>query len=913
MSRGQSEVSRGRSEARIFRYNFGFNLMSLVEGGRIGPYVIVCQIGLGGMGQVFKARDTTLNRDVALKVLPAQLAGDQDRLARLRREARVLASLNHPNIAHVHGFEESGAVHALVMELVEGPTLADRIATGLLALDEVLSIARQMAEALEAAHEQGVVHRDLKPANIKVRPDGTVKILDFGIAKAVDTPFESVSHGMNTPEALTTLTMAGSILGTATYMSPEQAKGKSVDRRTDIWAFGAVVFEMLSGRRAFTGDTTSETLAAVLLADIDWSVLPSYTPPALRSLLERCLDREVKTRLRDIGEARIELARLAGLSTRSSSIVPTSVRKPRTGAPSAMTRWIAVAAVVVAAGAVTWGWYQGRAVSRTPTRTSILFPEASPLQLGQSQPSLAFSPDGRTIVYSAAGPEGGVQLWRRDINEFTPQPLAGTAGGRLAFFSPDGAWIGFMGGGHVMKMPVAGGAPATVCDYAGVPMGGTWTTKGEIVFATRATAQGLWKVPASGGVPVPLTKTGVWYPDALPNGRAVVATMYNATADESVGDLTVAAISLDDGKVTPLFEGGTYVRYSPTGHLIYLRRNSLMGAPFDADTLAVGASRGVVIDQVYMDQAIVSGNFAISPAGAIAYAPGDSADFKRAVINVAAPGAPPIVGERRSYRSPRSSPDGRTLAVVENAWRDRIWLVDIARQSFTRLSSGRYMSESAPVWSPDGKRIVFRAVGDDSAINLYVVAADGSGQERRLLNDYSEAEPTTWTADGRSILFTANRADGNSDTMAMDVDGPPNVRTILNTAFSEQAAAMAPGGRWMAYVSSRSGKSEVYVSAFPSMTPTVQVSTRGGSVPVWSRDGRSLYYRVQQQVMAVDISGASASAPRVVAPLTSVYASDFIDAMPDGRIIGISGAPITTMRELRVVFNWFDELRQRVK
>ena len=815
--------------------------MPLTEGTRIGPYQIVGLVGAGGMGEVYKARDTILNRDVALKVLPESLAGDAERLSRFRREARVLASLNHPNIAHIHGFEEStstdsgqASAHALVMELVDGPTLADRIAAGPISVSETLPIARQIAEALESAHEQGIVHRDLKPANVKVRDDGTVKVLDFGIAKAVDAGVEAASTGPHSPEPPQTLTMAGAIPGTAAYMSPEQAKGKAVDRRTDIWAFGAVVFEMLTGERVFGGDSTSETLVAVLTRDVDWAKLPHDTPLRLRRLLTRCLDRDVKTRLRDIGEARIEIAAITAAPT--GAVVGAFPLEAGGARVSRAVLWLSGALVIVSAGLAVSLLSPQRAPA-APVRLSVTFPERSPLQLGQSQPSLAFSPDGRTIVYTAVGPEG-TQLWLRDLNAFAPQPIGGTSGGRLAFFSPDGRWIGFMANGSIKKMPVTLGPPVLVCSYAGVAMGATWTSNDEIVFATRATAKGLWKVPSAGGDPVAVADAGVWYPDALPGGRAVVVTMLNNTAEISTGDLAIAAVSLADGKITKLFDGGTYVRFSPTGHLIYLRNNALMGAPFDAATLAVGKSRAVVIDPVFMDPALVSGNFAVSAAGAVAYAPGDATDFKRTIVSVTASGVTPLINERRAYRGPRVSADGRRLAVIEQAWRDRIWIVDIDRQTFVRLASGRYASESAPVWSPDGRRVAFRVVTYDSAINIFVAPSDGSGAEQRLLSGFGEVTPESWTADGRSLLFSQHHADGRSDIMMLNVDGEPQVRPVLKTSFSESAAAISPDGRWLAYQSDRSNRSEVYVTAFPSMSPTVQVSTGGGATPVWSRDGR---------------------------------------------------------------------------
>jgi len=884
--------------------------MPLTVGDSVGPYHIVCLVGAGGMGEVFRARDTRLNRDVALKVLPDSLAGHPDRLALFRREATVLASLNHPNIASVYGLEDVGPSHALVMELVDGPTLADRLAAGPIPVSEVVPIARQIAEALEAAHDQNIVHRDLKPANVKLRPDGVVKILDFGIAKALEPPSAAGGNPLASPA---TVTLPGVLLGTAAYMSPEQARGKVVDRRTDIWSFGTLVFEMLTGERLFSGDGVSESLSAVLTRQVDWTKLPPDTPAALARLLSRCLERDLKTRLRDIGEARIELARIATVAATPVvgalpwDLAPASPRQqPR------LAYGIVAAVLLVSAIGASAFLSLGSGDSQV-SRLSVTFPEASPLQLGQSAPSLAFSPDGRTVVYTAVGPEG-TQLWLRDLNAFTPTPIPGSSGGRLAFFSPDGQWIGFMANGRIKKLPISLAPPTEVCAYDGVGMGATWTSRDEIVFATRATAKTLWRVPSAGGTPVAISTEGVWYPDALPDGKAVVVTTNNPVATESTGDLAIAVVNLDDGQVTKLFDGGTYVRYSPSGHLVYLRNNTLLAAPFDAKTRTAGDTRAVVVDPLYMDQSLVSGNFAISPAGALAYAPGDAQDFERTIVTLSAAGLVPLINERRPYGVAHVSPDGRQLAVVERAWRDRILIVDIARQSFLRLATGRYLSESAPKWSPDGSRVAFRAVAEDQSIHLFVAPSDGSAAERNVLTGLGEMEPDSWTPDGRSLIFTDSHPDGSDDLMVVDVDGPPRVRPLIKTPYAEASAALSPDGKWLAYLSNRSGRREVYVSAYPSLSPTWQVSQQGGRTPVWSRDSRRLIYQREQDVMAVaSVNGSFAqSAPFQIASLTALPSTG-IDTLPDGRLVAVSGATIDTTRELRVVLNWFAELRSRVR
>ncbi len=877
--------------------------MPLPAGARVGSYEIVALIGAGGMGEVYRARDPRLNRSVALKVLPPAFAGNPDRLMRFEREAQALAALNHTNIAHIHGLEDT----TLVMEFVEGEDLAGRLARGPLPIDEVLVIARQLVDALEAAHEHGIIHRDLKPANIKVRPDGTLKVLDFGLAKAIDGSSAAEALSPISAEQATqtspALTKMGVILGTAAYMAPEQARGRVVDKRADIWAFGCVLFELLAGRPPFGGDTSTDVIAAAITTEPDWSALPPDTSAAMRRLLERCLRKDPRTRLRDIGDARWDL---------NDSAEPGTTAPPTER--SRLATWLGAALVLVSVALGASLLWQRSGPATSPVRLSVTFPDAAPMQLGQSQPSLAYSPDGRTIVYTASGPEGR-QLWLRDVNAFTATPIPGRAGGQLAFFSPDGKWIGFMALGALKTMPISLGPPTTICAYAGVPMGATWTSKGEIVFATRATAQSLWRVSSTGGTPVAITNVGVWYPDALPDGSAVVVTTNNPAATETTGDLSIAVVTLDDGKLTKLFDGGTYVRYSPTGHLIYLRNNALMAAPFDAATRKAGDTRAVVIEPVYMDQALVSGNFAISAAGALAYAPGDAQDFKRTIVTITPNGSVPLINERRAYRNPRVSPDGRHLAVIEQAWRDRIWLVDIERQSFVRLTSGRYLTESAPVWSPDGRQIAFRVVQEDQSVHILIAPSDGSGAERSVLAGLGEVVPLSWTADGQSLLFASQKAGNNADIMRVDVHDPSSVRPVLSTTYSEAQGALSPEGRRLAFVSNQTGRDEVYVTAFPSATPPVQVSTQGGGSPVWMRDGHRLVYRRGPDVMVVDLtsSGGTPTKPTMFASASPVLPGEAIDTMPDGRLVSISGNPIATTHELRVILQWFDELRQRVK
>lgn len=887
----------------------------LTSGTRIGPYVIESLIGRGGMGEVYRAHDSRLKRDVALKLLPDSVAADADRLARFEREAHVLAALNHPHIAAIHGLEDSGGTRALVMELVEGPTLAERLAGGPIPPDEALPIARQIAEAIESAHEAGIIHRDLKPANIKVRPDGTVKVLDFGLAKALASDASSGSllnsPTMTAPE----MTDAGVILGTAAYMSPEQARGRAVDTRADIWAFGCVLYEMLSGVAAFSGDTMTDVIAAVVKNDPDWGALPAATPSSARRLLARCLQKDPRSRLRDIGDARLELDSHGQLDAPPSIVHPeTSGARRGLSALAVLT----AALIVALSGALL---LNGRANSNVapqlPTRLAVTFAAGAEMHLGLPRPSLAVSPDGRRIVYTAAGGPDPPQLWIRELDQFAPTPLAGTRNARMAMFSPDGRWIAFFADGMLKKIPATSGPPAILCDAPGA-MGGTWTSKDEIVFSLgRQAAQdvGLWRVPAAGGQRQRIAGGSLWYPDALPGGNAVVVTTDNRSAATS-SDLTIAAVDLTSGRVTPLFDGGAYARYAPTGHLVYLREGSLVATPFDAATLTLGVERTPVVPGVYVDPSLPGGNFALSTSGVLAYAPGDGSHFRRTVLLAGPENTRPLLDERRFYASARLSPDARRVAVGLRAWKDEIWTVDIARATFTRITNGDMPATSAPVWSPDGRHIAF-ALSDRRASNLFWTTSDGSRPEERLTTSPYGQTANAFSPDGKFLVFSEQRPDTSSDLFVVSLDGGRAVRPLLQTRFGESAAAISPDGRLIAYQSDRSGRAEVYLAAFPAMTSPLQVSSDGGTNPVWARDGRRLYYNrgyFAANIEVVDVSsesGLNVSRARSLGQFS--VAGGVFDVLPDGRLLFVSGTGNDgSVSELRVVLNWFAELRQHV-
>jgi Tol biopolymer transport system component len=871
------------------------------------------------MGEVYRAHDSRLKRDVALKVLPLSLATDADRLARFEREAQVLASLNHPQIAAIHGLEESSGTRALVMELVEGNTLADRLADGPVPLDEALSIARQIAEALEAAHEAGIIHRDLKPANVKVRPDGAVKVLDFGLAKALDSSVPVGSQANSPTITSPAMTRAGMILGTAAYMSPEQARGKALDRRADIWAFGCVLYEMLSGVAAFSGETVTDVLAVVVKNDPDWGALPADTPLRIRRLLARCLQKDPKTRLRDIGDARLELDSRdeadARLPTRTASAAADARGKRQMAMLAAA---LAVLSLALLMTLLFGGRTASEAAARIPIRLAVTFPGGAEMHLGLPRPSLAVSPDGRKIVYTAAGGPEAPQLWIRDLDEFAATPLAGTRNARMAMFSPDGRWVAFFADDKLKKIPVTTGPPTVLCDAPGV-LGGTWTTKDEIVFSLGRQARedmGLWRLAAAGGQPRKIAAGQLWYPDALPGGNAVVVTTENRAAATS-GDLTIAAVDLASGQVTRLFDGGTYVRYVPTGHLVYLRNGALMATRFDAATLTVADERTPVVAGVYMDPSLSSGNYAFSASGALFYAAGDGSQFRRTLVTTAPDGTRPLIEERRFYEGARVSPDGRRIAVMLRAWKDDIWAIDLARSAFTRITTGDRQAVSAPLWSRDGSHVAFSLLTEDGSYNLFWAASDGSGPEERLTTSPNVQTANSFSPNSKSLVFTEQRPDSGSDLFILSMEGGRTVQPLLQTRFAESAAAISPDGRWIAFQSDRSGRAEVYVAAFPGMTSPVQVSSDGGSNPVWAPDGRRLYFNRGYFAANIEVVDVDPHAWPSVSRARSVgrfsVAGGLFDVLPDGRLLFVTGIGNDgSVAELHVVLNWFDELRQKV-
>jgi serine/threonine-protein kinase len=892
------------------------------------------------MGEVYRARDERLNRDVAVKVLRPAVINDPDRLARFRREAQLLAALNHSNIAHVHGLEDAGGHPALIMELVEGRTLADRLAAGPMPLDEALPIARQIVEALETAHAAGIIHRDLKPANIKVRDDGTVKVLDFGLAKALEPEGVAGAGATSSPTISMHATAAGIIMGTAAYMSPEQARGRPVDRRADVWAFGAVLYEMLTGRRPFDADDTSDTLALVLTKDPDWSVLPASTPTALRRLIRRCLERDVKRRLPDIAVARLEIDE--ALATPGGDAAATVASQ----SPVARLTWSSI--VPFAAGAalvalVMWGaaWRRGAEStdSASPVvRFGITLPAEAAIALSFNDRDLAISPDGTRVVYTA-GPEA--QLMVRALDRLDPVPLAGVTNARAPFVSADGRWIGFFDrvdegvttgpvmSGALKRVPIDGGPPTTIASISGGSRGASWLTDDAIVFATRDPATGLLRVAADGGEPEVLTRPDTSkdeqdhvFPSMLPGGRVALFTIISGNDRRRV-----AALDLTTREWKVVLPSGSQAAYVDTGHLVYEDGDALWAARFDLNTLSVAGDSMPVLERVATGS--LAANFAVSQEGTLVYAP--LTVGSRSLVWVDRRGNERQVGApQRLYQLPRLSPDGTRAAVYISDGRGgglSIW--DFSQQRLSPMRSGSERLGPFSVWSPDSRYLF---VGGR---NLFRHAADGTGEER-LTSDANPAgarlrRPVEVSPDGTRLIYEQQTADRSYDLMLLPLQGPGKdanpAEPLLNTLADERNASIAPNGRWIAYESNKTGQFQIYVKAFPNVNDAeYQISTTGGRTPVFARNGRELFFVTGSALMSAPVRFAPSFAignPTVVFEEPSIIL--------DGRLLGNTGRTYDVSRDgdrflllkddadrstgrpdVIVVQNWFRELNQKL-
>jgi serine/threonine-protein kinase len=901
-------------------------------GERLGAYEVIAKIGEGGMGEVYRARDTKLDRAVAIKILPDAFATDSERIARFQREAKTLASLNHSNIAHIHGLEESGGIHAIVMELVEGEDLAQRIAHGAIPVAEALHIAKQIADALEAAHAPGIVHRDLKPANIKLRPNGTVKVLDFGLAKAM-LPADVAATGVSQSPTITTpaLTEAGVILGTAAYMSPEQARGKTADTRADIWAFGCVLFEMLTGQRAFDGQGVSETLARVIEREPDWSRLPATLSPALRTYIRRCLEKDPGQRVQSIGDVRLALEGAFDADL------------PHTAPPAVAIGWRRLAFVGVAAiiaGAAITGSLTYVAMRQPPSRVSrlqVVSTGSSEVSVGYNDLWLAITPDGSRLAYTG---NVGTQIFVRALDSLSP--VAVYTGRPLALFtSPDGQWIGFREGtGIVKRVPISGGPAVTLATVdAGSPAGATWAPDGSIILAGENVAIGLQRVSVPGGQVETLTRPDsangeadhLW-PEMLPDGRSVLFTITALTGDLAAAQ--VAILDLQTGKRQVLLRGGSHAHYVAGGPgssksfgrdggvLVYGQAGTLQAVAFDPVRREVrGTPVTVAADVVTSSRGGI--HFVAARDDTVAYLSGSAAGTPRTLVWVDRLGRETPVGTTpRPYFLPALSPDGTRISVFANDQDADLWLWDLRRSTFTRFTSapGRDVLQ---VWTPDSRRVIFSSE-QAGGRNLYWQAADGTSAAERLLESVTTKYPMAVTPNGRQLIFTEETAETDTDLMAIELDETHRVTPVLKSRFAERNGAISPDGKWLAYEADDSSRFEIYVRPYPDVNAGLwKVSTDGGTKPLWTKDTQELIYvSLSGALMRVGwLRGASWSATNPSIVVKEGYSTNptwwgrSYDVSADGKQFlmikeGASGA--TPPANLIVVQHWGEELKRLV-
>jgi Tol biopolymer transport system component len=882
--------------------------MAIPYGTKFGYYEVAAQIGAGGMGEVYQAHDTKLGRDVAIKVLPEAFAHDAERLSRFQHEVKMLAQLNHPNIATIHGLEHSGGTHYLVMELVSGENLAERVKReGSIPVEEALNIAKQIAEALEAAHEKGIIHRDLKPANVKLTPEGKVKVLDFGLAKAFAGDASTEDMG-NSPTLSMAATMQGVILGTAVYMSPEQARGKLVDKRTDIWAFGCVLYELLTGKQAFHGEDITEILAAVVKSEPDWTALPANISPSIRVLLQRCLRKDRRQRTPDAATIRIE--------------IEDALATPATAELGAAS----LGAGVLGRRAILWGagclvgacvftglavWNLKPTPSKPVTRTVITLPADQRLAADEN-PAVVISPDGRLLAYAAI--QGGVQqLYVRAMESLEAKTIPGTEGAVNPFFSPDGQSLGFFAGDKLKKVSVNGGGVTTLGDAA-TPRGASWGDQGSIVF-TPSVGGPLQQIPEGGGAAKPLTElakgeTSHRWPEVLPDGKAV---LFGCGQNNTSMQVEVHVTATGEQRILVPALGSTQPRYAASGHLLYVQGGTLMAAPFDVQRQALTGEAVPVVENV-QGSSFGAVQYSISATGSLVYVSGGSQVNQNRLVLVSRDGKEqPLAAPPGAYSFPHISPDGRKVVVGRD---NQVWVYELARDTMTRFTFDG-TANNAPVWAPDGSRIAFSS-NKDGPLSVYWQKADGSGGTEKLTGSEYLRGPVSWSADGQLLSFVEVNSTTGYDIWVLDMKDRKAV-PFLRTPFNE-IGGISPDGHWMAYFSNESGRYEVYVQPYPGPGGKWQISTDGGMDVRWSVNGRELIYRNGDKMMAVDITTQPAflaGKPKMLFEGPYVPPSSnnsYYDVSADGqRFLMLKPTEqAQAATQIVVVQNWFDELKQKV-
>jgi len=922
------DVSAVVTESALAGAGAGSNM----TGQQIGPYRVDVRLGSGGMGEGFRAHDTKLRRDVAIKLLPPIFSHDRERLARFEREARVLATLNHPHIGAIYGLEQANGVPALVLELVEGETLAERIArrktavgTGL-PIQEALSFARQIADALEAAHEKGIVHRDLKPGNIKITPDGSVKVLDFGLAKAAANS-DASPDGAIVATANDTATRTGVVMGTAAYMSPEQANGEKVDKRTDIWAFGCVLYEMLTGRAAFAKATGAETIGAVLYRDPAWEALPGDAPIAVRIVLERCLQKDPRDRLRDIGDAQLGLTGAFSPPALTEVMRPTSL--PTVGIPRPLWRRAApVLLSLLIGGFVTAVAMRRNAVERAADVSALSIGTRGEAELymdGNNQ-ELAITSDGSRIVYVG---DGGRRIFVRALNQLEPVAIAAGTLLMNPFVSPDGQWVGYGEGFGVLKKVPIGGGPAITIPIAtggfGLLRGAVWLADNTIVFGGHSRGTGLLRVSADAGTPQPLTTPDAnrnefdhYWPQALPDGRSVLYTVLA----RDLGVAKIAVYDLQTNTSTDLLTGGSHAMYLRSGHLVYVAGGALWAVPFDADRRIITGAAVLVLKQLASTRS-GAGNFAVSATGTLVYAHTSGYDpFARTLSWIDRNGnLEPLDAIQHPYTQPRISHDGKRIVYTTATVPDNNpWVLDVSRQAPTRLRT-EAATDQEPSWSRDDQWVLFASNRGGGGQQIWRQAADGTGAPEFQVDGF---DPIV-TPDGTQLIFSKNSSPGDNDIMQMALDGSRRQEALVKTPANESFGEISPNRRWLAYQSNVSGRDEVWVRPYPNTeSGRWQVSTNGGRWPTWSRNGLELFYMAPDgALMGVQVKGTGAtwtatSPSKILEPgywSSAVLIGRQYDVSPDGRRFLVVTPPKDPgdPPELIVMQHWDEQLKALVQ
>jgi serine/threonine protein kinase/Tol biopolymer transport system component len=900
--------------------------MAILPGRRLGPYEILSSIGAGGMGEVYRARDTRLDRIVAIKVLPTHLADRPELRERFEREAKTVASLNHPHICVLHDIGKQDGIDFLVMEYLEGETLALRLQKGSLPLEQVLQYAIEISDALDKAHRKGVTHRDLKPGNIMLTKSGT-KLLDFGLAKLKQEVTPANVPLSELPTAKDPLTAQGTIVGTLQYMAPEQLEGKEVDARTDIFAFGAVAYEMATGKRAFEGKSQASLIAKILEIDPPpISSLQPMTPPALDRVVRKCLAKDPENRWQTPKDLCDELKWLAE-SGLQPLLAPTATvkgiralgRRPLILGLGSLLLALSIAGLAF--------WYLKPSPPQPVTRTVINLPPGQQLAGLDSGPSVALSPDGTRLAY-VARLGGAQQIYLRVMDSLEAKPIPGTDGAVNPFFSPDGQWVGFFAGGKLKKISVSGGAALTLGDATN-PYGASWGSKGIIAF-TPVNGLGLQQVSDGGGTPQPLTRLEKGelshrWPEFFPGGKAVLFAAGTSALDFSTAQVVVQ--SGGTGERRNVIQGGTYPRYARSGHLIYAQRGSLMAVPFDSQRLAVTGTAVTVAEGVLQTLSTGAAQYGFSATGSLVYIPGTVQSNQSELVWVSRNGKEqPLIAPARAYRGPRVSPDGRRVAVTIQEQESQVWLYDLSRETLTRLTFGGNVNNN-PSWTPDGKRIAFES-SKEGPLNIFWQLADGSGGLERLTTSEYVQVPHSWSPDGQLLAFAEGNPTTGYDIWMLRMGDPPagsgqvrKAQPFLRTRFDEAVPRFSPDGHWLAYISNESGRNEIYVQPYPGPGGKWQISTEGGKEPVWNPNGRELFYRTDNKMMAVEITtqpSFSVGKPRMLfegryrpTPVTSPN----YDVSPDGQrflMLKPTEQAQAAPTQINVVLNWFEELKRRV-